>query len=111
MTERKSLRWAEEAPGNAAVELESLCLAKFLDKWMLSVAPHPQWQHAMSAWRVLGKFLMREYPDILSALCKGKGTVTIEQNDMLLARRYRASAPARSSCVLDYMTYPAPLTT
>lgn len=59
VTEQKHLIWGEVPPGNPE-ELAHLHLAKYIEKWTphLPMPASPQWKHAHSAWRVIGRYLL-----------------------------------------------------
>ena len=56
------------APGDADRELGLLTIGRSLESWRQrdwEPARHPNWRHALSAWRVLARFLMSEHPRLL----------------------------------------------
>lgn len=44
-------------PGNARKDLDAMKLTPILDDWLPSPRPS-RWEHAFSAWRVLGRFML-----------------------------------------------------
>jgi len=62
--------WRTEPPGDPIKGLKLLKLSQTMMHWK-QIWPKPSdrsWNHAMSAWRVLGQFLIREDPDLLRSL-------------------------------------------
>lgn len=53
----RGLAYATVMPGNAAKDLAGLGLAPRLDAWLPQPRPS-RWEHAWSAWRVLGRFML-----------------------------------------------------
>jgi hypothetical protein len=56
-TERDGRLFATIMPGDAKKDLRALRLQPLLDEWIPQPRPS-RWEHAFSAWRVLGRFML-----------------------------------------------------
>ena len=67
LTEERGINFMTVPPGKIE-ELHELYLDRYIEKWM----PHraQRWNHALSAWRVVGQFLLRHDPGYLELLRK-----------------------------------------
>ena len=88
--EAKDATWIMLQPGPAA-ELDLLQLGRFVKRsdWPASNDPH--WQHALSAWRVLGRYLLQEHKELLEKLRKTKKPKVELKKDLMVPRTIRST--------------------
>lgn len=68
-TERESQHFATIMPGNARKDLDAMKLTPLLDEWIPTPRP-AKWEHAYSAWRVLGRFMLGHDTERLQSLIR-----------------------------------------
>lgn len=82
-------KWITLLPGPSA-ELEMLQLGRFINRQDWGQHTNPNWQHALSAWRIVGRHLMAEEPKMLERLRKIKKPTRTIKNSSLAPRPRRA---------------------
>ncbi len=62
--------WVQVPPGNSERELPQLLGPTFFPEWQTSWAnpKDANWRHALSAWRVLARYLMKEHATLLQQI-------------------------------------------
>lgn len=72
VTERHVQQFNLQPAGSADSDLRNLALGNLIYDWKHSWPSSTRWEHALSAWRVVARYLLDEDQDLLRSFVRGK---------------------------------------